>query len=185
MTSLSDIQLIQVAQRGNREAIGILYQRHLKFLLSACYTFAGGHIEPLDLVHEAWIRVIGNLHRCYPQTDFRAWAATIARNLGRDSAARRLHHRELINTWPDDLERETRGSHEVYPSIANRDRLKEVLAHLSERQQLALRLHLGERRSSVEVAKHMGCAPATVRSTCYFALKRLKSQLISEPNDLR
>jgi len=181
MTSLSDHQLVRLARRGNSEAVAVLYHRHLPFLLAESRSYAGGDVEPFDLVQEAWLHILGDLHRFTPRKNFVAWAVTILRNLGRDSAGGRVrrkrllseHHHEVdgssgSNTFPDPLR-----AHELHQ---NRSILAEHMTGLSPRQRTALTLHIGEQVPSLEVGAILGCSPPTVRTTCHFALARLRRQ---------
>ncbi len=177
MTDLSDHQLIQVARTGNAEAIGVLYERHLPFMLNASRSYAGGHTEPLDLVHEAWVRILGELDRFTPRKSFRAWAVTVLRNLGRDTASRRVRCRELLDQHGHDLGEVCVEIRLELGEEEAREWIGGAMRSLTPRQRTALRLHVGEQRSSVEVGRALGCAPPTVRSTCHFALNRIRSRL--------
>jgi len=164
----------------------VLYERHLPMLLSASRTYAGGHTEPLDLVHEAWIRILGELDRFTPRKSFRAWAVTVVRNLGRDTASRRSRCRELLDRNAHRLDE---GMAEKGGCESSREETRQwvqsALEPLTPRQRSALRLHIGERRSSVEVGRALGCAPPTVRSTCHFALNRIRSHLNSRDREFK
>jgi|GEM_PF-4822594 len=183
MTDLTDTQLIQVARTGNSEAVAVLYERHLPFMLSASRTYAGGHVEPLDLVHEAWVRILGELDRFTPRKSFQAWAVTVLRNLGRDTATRRSRCRDLLeqnaHRLADDTDHSlvTSGTEGGLSEQETRRWVQNALEPLTPRQRRALQLHIGERRSSSEVGRALGCAPPTVRSTCHFALNRVRSHL--------
>ena len=179
MTSLSDHQLVRLARRGSGEAVSVLYRRHLPLLLTESRTFARHGTEPLDLVHEAWVRILDDLHRFRAEKSFVAWAVTVLRNLGRDQVNSRRRRRELMAGRRADLEDWLPSPDMPDPLTGYRQGrisrlLEEQLAHLSPRQRLALRLHVGERCSSIQVARQMGCSPSTVRTTCYFALDRLR-----------
>lgn len=184
MTTFTDMQLVEVARNGSHEALSILYERHLQFLLKACRIYAGGPLEPMDLVHEGWIRIINNLNRFTLQTSFRAWAATIVRNAGKDAASRRLCYQKLLAQNCNEVAWENNGGGEIHWDIAARRWLSDCMEILSPRQRMALKLHIGEGRSSIELAPLMGCAPSTVRSTCYFALKSLRAHVTRCPHNL-
>jgi RNA polymerase sigma-70 factor (ECF subfamily) len=181
MTSLSDHQLVQLARRGNSEAVAVLYRRHLPFLLAESRSFAGGDLEPSDLVQEAWLRMLGELHRFTPQKSFGAWAVTIVRNLGRDAAGGRSRRRRLLEGHASEVAGSGASSDvpdPLRPQVLRESRsvLDEHLTGLSPRQRTALTLHIGEGVPSLEVGALMGCSPPTVRTTCHFALARLRRQ---------
>jgi len=179
VTSLSDHQLVKLARRGSGEAVAVLYQRHLPLLLYESRTYAGRESEPLDLVHEAWVRILSDLHRFTLEKSFIAWAVTVLRNLGRDQVNSRSRHRDLMARRRPDLEElipETTTPDPLadYRRLQTGRLLEEELTVLTPRQRRALQLHVGERCSSIQIARVMGCSPPTVRTTCHFALNRLR-----------
>jgi RNA polymerase sigma factor (sigma-70 family) len=181
MTSLSDHQLVRLAGRGNTEAVAVLYRRHLPYLLAESRRYAGGDVEPFDLVHEAWLRMLGELHNFTPRKNFSAWAVTVLRNLGRDAAGGRSRRRRLLEGHRHDLdggngESESPDPLRLHENHESRAVLDEHMGGLSRRQRTALTLHIGEQRPSLEVGAMMGCSPPTVRTTCFFALARLRRQ---------
>lgn len=181
MTSLSDNQLIRLARRGRSDAVAVLYQRHLPLLLAESRTYSGIEHEPLDLVHEAWVRILKDLHRFKVEKSFIAWAVTVLRNLGRDQVNSRTRHRDLLARRRPDLEELTPDPLTPDPLADHRRRqsvryLNERLAGLTPRQRQALLLHVGERWPSARVARMMGCSPPTVRTTCFFVLDRLRRE---------
>lgn len=177
MTTLPDEQLILAAQNGSREAVAVLYQRHLQFLLNASRTYAGGYLEPFDLVHEAWLRILNDLHRFTPRKSFRAWAVTVVRNLGRDTATRRSRCRELLDQHRYDLIADGGDGRQETEESDRKEWVEGALESLTPRQQQALRMHVGERCTSIEVGHRMGCKPPTVRTTCHFALTRVRETI--------
>ena len=181
MTTLSDYQLVQLARRGNSEAVAVLYRRHLPSLLAESRCYAGRDVEPFDLVQEAWLRMLGQLHRFAPRKSFSAWAITVVRNLGRDTAGSRARRRRLLAAHPldrDGFAEEIAGGDPLRPFELGQYRhlLNEHMGGLTRRQRTALALHIGERRPSPEVGMVMGCSPLTVRTTCHFALLRLRRE---------
>jgi RNA polymerase sigma-70 factor (ECF subfamily) len=177
MTTLPDTTLIKFAKDGNSEAVTVLYRRHQAFLLAASRTYAGGDLEPDDLVQEAWLRILNQLDRFTPQKSFRAWAITVLRNLGRDHATRRSRHKRLLEIHHHDVAGERVDGRSLVRERAAREMVQSALEPLTARQRLALWLHVGERMPSAEVSRTMGCTPPTVRTTCFFALERIRKAI--------
>lgn len=175
MTSLPDTTLIEFAKSGNTEAIAVLYQRHQAFLLAASRTYAGGDLEPDDLVQEAWLRILNQLDRFTPRKSFRAWAITVLRNLGRDHATQRSRHKQLLEIHHHDVVGERVDGRRLLRERTTRETVLRALEPLTPRQRLALWLHVGERMPSAEVSRTMGCTSSTVRTTCFFALERIRN----------
>ena len=176
MTHLPDHNLVELAKSGSDEAVAVLYSRHLPFLMAASRTYAGAELEPEDLVQEAWVRILGQLHAFTPQKSFRSWAITVLRNLGRDCASSRSRHRRLLEEHAVDIRRVTDDGRRLEEDRLNGNLVGGAMDVLTPRQRLALRLHVGERFPSAEVARAMQVSPPTVRTTCYFALRRIRRQ---------
>ncbi len=178
MTEMPDSQLLLRAREGSSEAIAVLYGRYAAVMHRACRSYASGAVEPEDIVHDAWIRVIDHLPRLSLQTDFRAWAVTVAKNLGRDVVIRNRRSNDLLRHY-----RTMRSTAEEQgpPLITECDGAKDLLAvvldGLSARQRLILQMHIAEHRPSHEVAAVMDCAPTTVRTTCHHALTSIRKAM--------
>ncbi len=171
------MQLIEAAKQGSQDAVAVLYERHLPFLLAQSRTYAGADLEPHDLVHEAWLRILGDLHRFTPRKSFRAWAVTVLRNLGRDASSRRSRRRELLYQHRVELVGPPCDDREKHARSVREKKVRSLMEPLTARQRLALLLHVGQQVSSGEVSRAMGCAPPTVRTTCFFALERIRADM--------
>ncbi|MGQ0816173.1 MAG: RNA polymerase sigma factor [Gemmatimonadota bacterium] len=77
----SDDDVVQRVRRGDRDAYGILVQRHQE----ALYRYGRGmgldHDTSLDLVQDAFIKGYARIDECRDPAHFRAWLFKILRNL--------------------------------------------------------------------------------------------------------
>jgi RNA polymerase sigma factor (sigma-70 family) len=77
LPALSDEEL---ATRGDRAAVEILYHRHARALLTFLTARAPG-LDPEDLLHETWLKVVASLGGAFRGGHFRGWLFHLARNL--------------------------------------------------------------------------------------------------------
>lgn len=92
MTMLSDEQLLDRLKDGNSSALEELYRRYAKQLF-LYFRHSMSAMNPEDLVHDVFGRVIENAQRFNPKkASFRAWLFRIARNHGIDQ----LRHQNRI-----------------------------------------------------------------------------------------
>ncbi|ALV47856.1 hypothetical protein MB46_19475 (plasmid) [Arthrobacter alpinus] len=77
----SDMELIRLAQTGNRGAFGELWRRHHRGIVRAAYAINARH-DPEDLAQEAFTRVLQAIQRnSGPKQAFRAYLHTSVRSI--------------------------------------------------------------------------------------------------------
>jgi RNA polymerase sigma-70 factor (ECF subfamily) len=88
----SDEALMERFQRGESQALGILYDRYARRLRA--YAARQGAKRPDDLVQDAFVRVVRNGAGWKGDAKFKTWLFQIARNLAID-ASRRDRFRQM------------------------------------------------------------------------------------------
>lgn len=180
MEQLSDLELVNQAQKGNREAIGALYDRHhlriYRYVRSRIYDTQLAH----DLTGEVFLRVVSHLDT-YRATGapFTAWLYQIARN----HLANHVQKHSTQQTVP--LTEVSKNGHTaVDPAIVVEQQLERegLLAALhqldeSQREVLALRFLAG--LSLQEVADTLDKSVAAVKSIQHRSLKTMKSLILT------
>ena len=100
-----DDRLIASIASGDREAFAELYRRHRAAICRFAAHMCGSVTAAEDIVHEAFIAVIGSASRYRPgQTTARLWLLGIARN-----HARRARSVRQMLSLPDDPDVATAG----------------------------------------------------------------------------
>jgi RNA polymerase sigma-70 factor (ECF subfamily) len=170
----SDAELITLAQRGESEAFGELYQRYL----DPIFRYLRMRVNDLglaeDLTEMVFLRAFESLgsyrERGHP---FSAYLYRVARNLLVDHYRRReevpLEQAPAL-TSPTD----------VAGMVARREQLRSVLAALAELpedHQEVIRLRVILALPTAEVAAWMGRSEGAVRVLLHRALKSLREQL--------
>lgn len=142
MPNLSSPEIISLAQRGNEEAIGALYDAHCQTVLRYFKARSGDQQTAEDLTGEVFRRMLTGLPQ-YRATDlpFRAWLFRIAHNLLIDH-----YRRESGHVLVPLQQAENASSDEIDPASAVEQKLTMEDAHHalsdlepSQRDVLALR----------------------------------------------
>ncbi len=172
--------LVQRAKQGDRAALDALCQREWKPVYAIAYRALRNVSEAQDLTQEVFLRALRSLPR-YEETGapFRAYLATIARNLIRDRW--RKHRPQIVEldlaaTLPDTTDLpEDRALQNV-----DRDNLRRALRLLSDDHQLVLRLRINDGLSAAEAGQVMGRSPSAIRQLQYRAMLALRAHVIEE-----
>ena len=160
---MGDRQLVRKAQQGNPEALDTLFRREWRPIYAQIYQAVQNRAEAEDLTQESFIRALRALDR-YQDTGvpFRAFLATVARNLVR-SHWRRARHSTLDIDRALDLASNDIGPESSAVAVDGRDRLDNVLRTLPADYETVIRLRIYEDRSTAEVAALMHRSPGAVR----------------------
>ncbi|MEZ4523158.1 MAG: sigma-70 family RNA polymerase sigma factor [Thermomicrobiales bacterium] len=173
-------KLVQQAQRGDYRALEELCRREWKPVYAIAYRSLRNVSEAQDLTQEVFLRALRSLDR-YEDTGapFRAYLATIARNLIRDRW--RKHRPQLVDL---DVASHVPGTNDVPEDRAletvDREELHRALRYLSDDHQTVIQLRINEGLSAAEVGEIMGRSPAAVRQLQYRALTSLRTHLQQE-----
>jgi RNA polymerase sigma-70 factor (ECF subfamily) len=170
----SDAELIALAQRGESEAFGELYQRYLDPIFRYLRVRVSEGALAEDLSEMVFLRAFESLgsyrERGHP---FSAYLYRVARNLVAD------HYRQpeviSLEQAPD-----LADAADVSGEVARREQLRSVLAALSglpEDHQEVVRLRVVLALPTADVAAWMGRSEGAVRVLLHRALKSLRAQL--------
>ena len=127
-----------------------------------------------EAVQESLLRLWQNdtILTTYSDESRRAWLHTVARNLVIDDRRSARYKRELqTETVPE------RGSQDIFDPAVDRWVVTDALRSLSpEHRAVLVRAHyLGQ--TAVEIARHEGIPPGTVKSRLHYALRALRIAL--------
>lgn len=81
MTKGEELRLIELAQAGDHDAASALIRAHQKSLFAYLLRLSGNPELSEDVVQDAFVRVLTNLHRFDPRFRFSTWLFTIAKRL--------------------------------------------------------------------------------------------------------
>ncbi len=168
-----DVQhIIQRAQQGDQESVGVLYQTYAQ----AIYRYIAYRVpttnDAEDLTAEVFVKMVQGLPR-YQMTGapFEAWLYSIA-------AARIADWHRRSQRRPQVELSETLTTGELLPEeqllqAQEMEHLRHAIEQLAEEQQTVLILRFIERKSHEEVAQIMSKSVTAVKSIQHRALQRL------------
>jgi len=154
------------------DRLGDLYARHVPATIGFAYLLTGSRVDAEDLVHEAFVRVVGRLRHLRTPDAFDAYLLRTVVNLHTSRLRRlRVERRYLAREGP-------RLSQAVAPhDFGERDRIWRALDLLPKRQRAAVVLRYAEDRSERETADLLRCSVAAVKSLTARALDTLRAEL--------
>jgi RNA polymerase sigma-70 factor (ECF subfamily) len=165
-----DETLVARAQRGDREAFAVLYDRYLPAVHGYCYRLLGERETAEDATTDVFMRALTALPACRAGS-FRSWLFAIAHNVIADEWRRR---RPTISLEAAADLADPASWEEVAASAADWSSVLSVLPRLSEDQQHVVALRLSG-LSAVEIGDALGKPRNAIDGIHHRALLRLRS----------
>ena len=177
MTPLSDSDLIQAwRHRGDRQALGALFERHAGFAFGTAYAVLRRGPEAEEAVQEAFTRLIAKAASYDPARPFQPWLRILVVRVCLDQrrSARNREAREsrAVATTPSPEDPAMQ-----LIDAETRTRLRAEVDALPEELRLPVVLHYQAGCSYEEVAESLGCPEGTVATRLAAARERLRSRL--------
>lgn len=173
-SDLDDGQLVALVKAGDRAAFDALYRRHSPYVLSLAVRIQGNVTDVEDIVHDAFLRVVGRLDELRRGDAFRPWLASVTANLVKTKLRRRrfLGALGLASAEPIDLD--ALVSDEAGPDTrAELAQVYGVLRGLPIDQRVAWVLRYVEGNKLEDVARIAGCSLATAKRRLQLAQEAL------------
>lgn len=163
-------------QQGDTESFDLLVQRYMRGAFAVAYRLLGHRQDAEDVVQEAMLAALTNIHTFDTTRRFGPWLYRIVVTRGlnfRKSRARRQ---------TESLDRDVFASREPGPATgveraALRDAVAQALAQLPERQRLVVQLFELDGFSGAEIAAMLGIPAGTVRWHLHEARRSLRGLL--------
>ena len=181
VTSLSDSndtpdeRFVEAARQGDRAAFGRLYDRYGR-MVHGILMARVPHGEVDDLVHDAFLQALRQLHTLRDSARFGAWLAAIARNCAND------YHRHSVEQVevPESLsvgQIEGRSSSSSHEQDAEAVYLLATIRELPQTYRETLMLRLVEGMTGPEIAARTGLTPGSVRVNLHRGMQQLREKL--------
>ena len=167
----ADEHLVALAQQGDREAFGALYDRYLGRVYVYCYRLLGDREAAEDANAAVFMRALGALST-YRVGSFRSWLFAIAHNVVTDELRRRRPTEPLsvamtmVDAGP--------SPDEVVSVRADHAEVMAILPQLSDDQRQVIALRLSG-LSAVEIGEALGKPRNAIDGIHHRALLRLRS----------
>jgi RNA polymerase sigma factor (sigma-70 family) len=88
---VNEIELLRRSAAGDKEAFGLLVERHQTLVYAVAYSATGNMDKTEELAQETFLRAWGNLRQLRDPGRFRGWLCTIVRNLANRAGKNRSH----------------------------------------------------------------------------------------------
>jgi RNA polymerase sigma-70 factor, ECF subfamily len=180
--SCADEDLLVLVQSGDREALGVLFDRYARLVFSVGLRVIRDTAEAEDLVHDVFLFILDSSRLFDPaRGSARGWLARVTHHRALDRR-KYLTRRSFYDTNTNEffLEQETSCGSD-HPEFSYwKSCLKRAFDDLSDEQRATLRLHFFEGFTINEIGKHLGQSPANVRNYYYRGLERLRNLMARE-----
>lgn len=171
-------EVLAVRARGDREAFGILYERHVRRIYNYVYYRTGSAADAEDLTARTFFQALSNLHRYQVQgVPFSAWLFRIAHNLVANWHRDTGRHHAVSTDGIIEVIADGQTPHESAESAEERYELHGVVRRLpADRQQLLI-LKYVQQMSTEEIATVMGRSEGAVKALLHRTIKSLRDEL--------
>jgi RNA polymerase sigma-70 factor (ECF subfamily) len=177
-----DEELVQRVGAGDRRAAAELVRRHLPRMVGLARRMLGDAAEAEDVGQEVFLRVWKHAAAWKPgQAKFETWMHRVAMNLCLDRLRRSGRNGGEVS--PDAVDSHASATRAL-DDRQRRERVRDALMHLPERQRAALILCYYQDRSNIEAAEILGVSVDALESLLSRARRTLKSALAAERADL-
>jgi RNA polymerase sigma-70 factor (ECF subfamily) len=170
--------LVALAQQGDAEAFGLVYDRYVDQIYRYLYYRVGSHALAEDLTSETFLRALRRLDSfTYTGKDIGAWFTTIARNLVTDHVKSSRFKLEVTTADMLDADRADDGiEQEVLDRLQNAA-LFDALRQLKSEQQECVVLRFLQGLSLAETAEVMSRSEGAVKQLQLRAVRALAKLL--------
>ena len=170
---LGDQELIHLTSGGNKEALGILYDRHSSLIYSVLAQKLANFTEAQDIVHDVFLKLHLKSHLYNPTLGSPvAWLLTVARNTATDKLRRQSTHQKYIEKEILDPQAST-PAHSG-PHIDELELMRTCLATLPQKQQSILQMVYFSGLKQQEIADQMGQPLGSVKAWIRRGLLKLR-----------
>jgi RNA polymerase sigma-70 factor (ECF subfamily) len=172
-----DAELVERAVRGDREAFGLLVERHYDFVHAVAWRWSGNVSDAEDIAQDVCVR-LGSAIRGFRGTSrFRTWLYTLTLNAARDHRRRQARDARNLHAYASDPAALAGAAAEEQD---RQEALWAAVRALPGKQCDAVLLVYAEGLSHAAAADVLGCSEATVSWHVHEARKRLKTLLGKE-----
>ena len=184
-----DVQLMLRVQSGDEAAFVQLVEKYQNRLIGVFAHLVGDRSVAEDLAQDAFLRIYRARAGYTPTAKFSTWLYRIAHNLASNSRRGKARKKEVNLTAKPGDSQATRGLDGFAPDESGatpsrhlareelREKVREALGALGERQHMALLLYRFEGMSYADIAETMELTPAAVKSLLARARENLRLKL--------
>ncbi|HOB73346.1 MAG TPA: RNA polymerase sigma factor [Phycisphaerae bacterium] len=177
---LTDGELVRAVLGGDRQAFGVLVDRHLSAVVAVVGRIVCNRADVEDLAQDTFVRAFGRLGQYGQEHSFRNWLLKIATNLSLNHLQARKRERgrylRLAETRGEAVAEVDEG-----PELPSPREWQYWLSKLDESQRAAIVLFHFHEMSYAEVAEALDAPINTVRTYLHRGRKRLRELMSVRP----
>jgi len=175
------VALVELAQGGDADAFGLLYERYVDLVYRYIYVRVGSSHVAEDLTSETFIRALRRIDSfSWQGKDIAAWFVTIARNLITDNAKSARFRMEVTTADMIDADRRVDGPESEVLSRLRDTRLLEAIKTLKPEHAECVVLRFMQGMSLAETALVIGKSQGAVKQLQLRAVRALHRELKGE-----
>lgn len=174
----SDAELVSLAQAGDVNAVGELYDRHQSRIFRYVRARIFDNQTAQDVTGDVFLKMVSSLHSFRNgQAPFSAWLYRIAHNHVINHGQKQVRIRPAQELLVNDTATVRWDPAQIVESESQFDRLAEALEHLEETQREVLVLRFLSGLSLHDVAAALDKSVASVKAIQYRGLKSMRGLL--------
>jgi RNA polymerase sigma-70 factor (ECF subfamily) len=184
MATVVDADIMTRVASGEREAVGVLYDRYGATLLPIALRIVGNRADAEDVLHDAFVTLPARArHYSAERGSVGAWLVILVRNLSIDRTRRRGVRQSVqsLQAAASPEAQDASPDPEASAQIAKRqEQIRRALASLPDAQRTTLQTAFFEGLSYPEISARDGVSLGTVKSRAARALAALRAALAAE-----
>ena len=176
MTREQEQLLIERAAAGDRQAGEGLIKAHQRSLYAYMLRLSGRPDVAEDIVQDAFVRVLMNLHRFDTRYRFSTWLFTIAKRLYVNACQkhRPVYDSEIVGSWNGNGDTPDAPASEFEVQTNARDAIGDALAELGEEQREIVILFHQQDWPIAMIADYMRMPEGTVKSHLHRGRRKMR-----------
>lgn len=151
---MNEQELVRDAQRGNKEAFGMLYDAYVKHIYDFVY-YKTHHKETAeDIVSHVFIKAMRGIEKIDPAKSFKSWIYRIAQNTVIDHYRSRKQHTDIDDAW--DIHDESIDIEHDVDTKEKLAKVKKIIETLPQPQRDIVIMRVWQDLSYKEIAEIVG-----------------------------
>lgn len=173
MDDYSDIELVNLAVKGNEQAFEELIQRHYLSVYHFSFKWCRIKEDAEEIAQEVFIKLIRKLSSFKKKSSFKTWLFRITINTAKDYSRKSSTRRLFESAYRNEHTNENPGF--LNEDNTETERLYDHIDKLPDKQKAAVMLVMAEGLSHREAAKVLKCHEKTISWRIHQARNRLKA----------
>lgn len=164
----ADPDPVDLAAKGDREALAAIVEKHLPLLLGFLRYLGATPVQAEDLAQETLLKMSLNLSKYDKNRPFLKWLTAIARNVFIDFYRKEKKEKDGLAQEMALAARETKSAPEKYSTV------DELLENLDDDARFLIEMHIIQEYKFAEIAEMTGEAEGTLRVRFHRLMNRLR-----------